>query len=318
MTSLPQSYESFDYSVRPSKQVERKLIVEILHHLNQDVKSLRLREYSYVGFGSPYYTDFVLFHKYLYVARMYCVEGTDIPKRMAFNKPYDFIELRMGLFSEFLPDLDREAPHILWLDYDTALTEENLQDIVGATAVLKPGSFLFVTLDAEGRIPEDLDVPDRSMDEKVEDTIDRYQEIFGRYTRGRIGRRQFTKATLPRLFTTVVRNAIEEECRSRKLVFLQLFNVRYADGAQMVSLGGLIADSDMADEVAKSSVYDLPFVSQEPEPSNITVPPLTSRERLWLEQNLSSDAREFELDDKLAESFRQLYRYYPVYSEALL
>ena len=312
------SYLKFDYALRPSKQVERMLIVEMLHHLSQDLPNLRLSEYSYVGFGSPYYTDFILFHKYLYIKHMVCIEGKPIPKRMDFNKPYDFIDLWMEMFSAFLPRLDRQTPHVLWLDYDTPLSGEHIKDIQGAANVLQAGSFLFVTLDADGRIPDDLDLPDRSDDEKYDDTVQLYRDDFGRYTAETITRSDLAPASLPKLFTSVARNAIDEACRGRGLGFEQLFNVCYADGAQMVSLGGIIAKAEVLEEVRQSSVYEMPFISAAKDPVSIAVPPLTTRERLWMEQNLSKTSLPFELDDDMVASFRELYAYYPTYTENLL
>jgi len=62
-----------------------------------------------------YYADFILFHKYLYLDRMICVEGQPVPKRMAFNKPFDFIRLEMKRVAEIIPDLDRAVKYIAWL-----------------------------------------------------------------------------------------------------------------------------------------------------------------------------------------------------------
>ena len=60
-----ESFSRFNYLLRPSKQVERKLFIEALHRLA--LGNFRIHEYTYLGFGSPYYADFILFHKYLYI-----------------------------------------------------------------------------------------------------------------------------------------------------------------------------------------------------------------------------------------------------------
>ena len=81
---LRHSFEQINYLLRPSKQVERKLFVEMFLKLAQvgyDVPS-----YTYVGLGSVYFADFLLFNKYLYIDNMICVEHADIPNRMKFNK----------------------------------------------------------------------------------------------------------------------------------------------------------------------------------------------------------------------------------------
>jgi hypothetical protein len=85
------SFEKINYLLRPSKQVERKLIIEALPRLSK--ADYFLNEYTYLGLGSVYYADFILFHKYLFIDDMICAEEDAIPKRMDFNKPYEFIRL---------------------------------------------------------------------------------------------------------------------------------------------------------------------------------------------------------------------------------
>ena len=68
------SYEKFNYLLRPSKQVERKLFIEALHRLR--AAGYPIYEYTYLGLGSVFYADFILFHKYLYIDKMICAEQT--------------------------------------------------------------------------------------------------------------------------------------------------------------------------------------------------------------------------------------------------
>src|SRR5580765_817145 len=105
------SYEKFNYLVRPAKQIERKLLIEGLHQLS--ACGFHIRQYRYVGFGSPFYADFVLFHKYLYIEDMLCVEASDIRRRMRFNKPFPKVALHMGKVSQVIPKLDRERRHVV-------------------------------------------------------------------------------------------------------------------------------------------------------------------------------------------------------------
>src|SRR6478672_6193590 len=94
------SFEKFDYLLRPSKQVERKLLIEALHHLVEC--GYPIYNYTYVGLGSVYYADFVLFHKYLYIDKMICAEWGSINRRMKFNKPFPFVRLVMKPVSEVI------------------------------------------------------------------------------------------------------------------------------------------------------------------------------------------------------------------------
>jgi hypothetical protein len=62
MPAIPRSFDRIDYSIRTNKSVQRKLIVEFLERMR---KRFDLDEYSYVGMGSMWYADFILFHKRL-------------------------------------------------------------------------------------------------------------------------------------------------------------------------------------------------------------------------------------------------------------
>lgn len=318
MTNIP-SFVKFNYSLRPSKQVERKLIVELLHRLSIAMPDYDFGSYTYVGLGSVYYTDFVLFHKYLYMTKMICVERENIPKRMEFNRPYDFIKLYMKPFSDVIPELHREARHVVWLDYDSVISVEQLWDISGVIRVLAPGSFLLVTVDGEPRIPADLEDEEMSLDQKKKVAVAQLEENFGRFIPKPLELRHFTPNAFPRVLATIVSNQIKAATDGRRdIEFAQLVNFRYKDGAQMVSLGGLVDRPDRIKRVKGSEIMDLMFVNQDLTPCSISVPPLTVREKLWLEQQPESAQLAFEVDDEMAQRFRRYRRYYPSYHEALL
>ena len=94
-----------------------------------------------------------------------------------------------------------------------------------------------------------------------------------------------------------------------RLQFVQLFNYRYADGAQMVTLGGIVADKDLNDRIARSGILSNPAVVTGSVPESITVPPLTTRERDWIDRHiqgpLMSSDLPFELDQSLLDSYRR-------------
>jgi hypothetical protein len=315
------SFEKFNYLLRPSKQVERKLFIEALHRLAAG--GLPLREYTYLGMGSVYYADFILFHKYLYLDNMICVEGEPIPKRMDFNKPFDFIRLEMKRVAEIIPDLDRALKHIVWLDYEDHLSKEILADTAGLLHILAPGSVLVVTVDADPRLLEDPKAEDQCTERQARNLLDLFQSDLGRYHVGEIPRSMISRTGLPKLFAQILQSQFKEELAKRPpLRFQQLFNFRYADGAQMLTLGGIISSpSDLA-TVNISGVLDLPFVTTSDEPIKISVPPLTIREKQWLDKRMSeplkSEDLAFELEKEPLDNFRAYYRYYPTYYETLI
>ena len=315
------SYEKFNYLLRPSKQVERKLIVETMHRLS--CLGYDASNYTYLGLGSVYYADFIVFHKYLYIDRMICAESEKIPKRMEFNRPYDFITLEMKSVAEVIPELDRTMPHLVWLDYDYPLNESILGDTAGLMHVLTAGSVLIVTVDAEPRIPASLQEEGLSEDELINNYIEYMEEQFGKYYSGKVVRAIFTYNSLPEFYAQVLNNQLRENVAKRKDVdMLQLLNFKYSDGAQMLTLGVLIDSKEQLDKVKGSDVSNLDFICSGNNPIVVSVPPLTVREKHWLDNHPRLRNKKgklpFELQEQMVDNFYKYRRHYPTYYETLV
>jgi hypothetical protein len=317
-TTPPGSYEKFSYLARPSKQVERKLIIEALQRLR--FGGFPLQDYRYVGLGSVYYADFILFHKYLYIDDMVCAEASDIPRRMKFNKPYNFVRLRMGPVGNLIPRLDRDRRHFVWLDYDYGINEDIVQDVAAATNVLAPDSILLVTVDVELDHQVERGLSDR---QRLRTLFAEFPIQFGRYASRKIERRDFTLNGFPPLAADILRNILQGEAGRREgFQFFQLFNYLYADGALMLSVGGIVGSSSTEQRIRQSNVRRLPFITGGAAPILVSVPPLTAREKDWLDQNVRDDSRvrdlRFELGSRALRNYRRYQRHYPTYHEALL
>src|SRR6266850_2999919 len=163
------SYTRINYSVRPNKNVQRKLIAELCNGLRPDFP---IGEYRYVGMGSMWFSDFVLMHKGLSIADMISIEKDD-PKRAEFNKPYKCISVKAGTTSEILPELNWRKRSIVWLDYDYEITPNVLSDLDFLAQHVSSGSLIIATNDAElkkyrtdgeteGQAPKRLDALARS------------------------------------------------------------------------------------------------------------------------------------------------------------
>lgn len=319
------SFSQFNYLLRPSKQVERKLMIEILHRLME--AQYPITSYTYLGFGSPYYADFILFHKYLYIDQMICVEHKSIPKRMKFNKPYEFIQLEMLSLSAVLAKLDRSQKYLAWLDYDYALDDTMLQDIGLLLNLLSPGSVFVVTVKAQ---PRDLEASDPSSSPSAEKRtatiLNEFREMFESLHSGEFKKSILTRKGLPRFFAEVLRAHIEAELGRRTddtpVRYFQLFNYRYADGAQMLTIGGVVDTEAGYKKLEGSGVLEHEFIRSAVEPMEISVPPLTVAEKQWLDQNLKDaltvDKLAFELEEEPFENYRKFYRQYPTYYETLV
>lgn len=316
---VTKSYEKFNYFLRPSKQVERKLFIEVLHHVRD--AGYPIYSYTYIGLGSVFYADFIMFHKYLYIDTMTCLEWANIAKRMRFNKPFDFVTLKMRSVSEIVPELRKKTKYLVWLDYDRPLDSEMLTDIDGFMQVLAPGSIILITVEAEPRV-DNADFEDLSAIRRDKEFLEYFRDEFGSLILPKIHPSDLTRNELPLLILRILRSQILKSLVSRpSLTFHQLFSFVYADGAQMFTLGGIIDHEQAQVQLRDAGVFDLPHVRTGQKVEVISVPPLTVREKEWIDSKLISGSRaagrNFGLDARLLRNYIKFYKYYPTYYETL-
>lgn len=144
---MPGSYRSVNYSLRPAKTVERKMLGEAFRRL---YPFQRVEDYRYVGFGSIYFTDFQLMHCALGIDDMVSIEKDELAEEcFVFNRPYRSIDLRFGLSGSILPQLGWDRRTILWLDYDGKLDNSSLGDVDTFCARCTSGSALMLSVNAQ-------------------------------------------------------------------------------------------------------------------------------------------------------------------------
>lgn len=119
--SAPPSFERFDYLLRSNKQIERKLLFDLLVRSRKFVK---YEEYRYLGLGSMWFVDHRMAHRLLGIDHLYSIEKGEHASRAEFNRPYGCIEVWPGDVSDVLknmPAQDWAQPYVVWLYYDGAL-----------------------------------------------------------------------------------------------------------------------------------------------------------------------------------------------------
>jgi hypothetical protein len=321
MAQSTDSFKAFDYSLRPSKQVERKAIVEVLLSLAR--VGYHVPDYSYLGFGSVYYVDFVMFHKYLFINKMVCVEWGDIERRMKFNKPYKFIKLKLMPLSNYIPSIPSTQKLLVWLDYDRSLDADMLRDIDGMCARLSPQSIFLITMDARPKLPRDLFDVDKTDSRKREQiTWETYQDWFGTYLDSKVEKDIGSRTHAAQMFYEATVERLRRTLQIRGLKFIQFFNFFYRDGAPMLTIGGMIGSIDDQVLLQDEQVKGHKFVRTAEDYLTISVPPLTAREKHWLDSRLYGKIKKekvaFELDQEMLENYCHFYKQYPNYLEALL
>jgi hypothetical protein len=90
----------------------------------------------------------------------------------------------------------------------------------------------------------------------------------------------------------------------------------------MFTVGGIIGTNEDQKKLDRSGLLSHSFVRTGNDPLEISVPPLSVREKHWLDsmldKNFSLTKLQFELDEELLENYRLFYKEYPTYMETLL
>ena len=319
------SYNRIDYRLRPAKSIERKMLCEAFRRL---INISDFTDYSYIGFGSTFFSDFTLIHKSLGICDLISIEKeVEDKKRFEFNRPYRCIRLKFGKSSEILPILRLTRKVILWLDYDYSLEEGMLADINSFVSRAKSGSIILLTMDVE---PYEL--PKKPKDKN------RYEHLLESIGRNKIPpgvtERDLDPQHFPEVCYKVVNNQIDQVLSIRngvletKFVYKQLFNFYYKDGSSpMLTVGGIIYSKKDENNISKCSFENLDFIRTERKkykPYEIIVPKLTFREMRCLDKilpekkstSIKNNMEITSIPRELRKQYSKIYRYFPNFVEA--
>lgn len=330
---MPGSYRVINYALRPAKAIERRMMCATFERLHP---FQRIEEYRYIGFGSIYFSDFQLLHRELGISDMLSIEkDVSAEACFRFNLPYNCIELRFGSSSEVLPTLDWRPLTIFWLDYDDRLNVDILGDLATVCSRATGGSVVVISVNAQ---------PDAEPSKEDRDT---YEEETGRLFdlgeyRVRIAK-ELVGEKLPagtsgaglrgqdlaKVFREMIHNEIAEQLSIRnamlpteeRILYRQLFHFRYRDGAQMLTVGGILCRAAEVQTLAACDFDTLPFVRSTSEHCDIKVPCLTSKEIRHLNSQLPRSPPA-ELDapgvpNADVRRYVEIYRYFPTFTEVL-
>jgi hypothetical protein len=318
----------FDFSLRPNKAIERKLIFEALAALG---RAFDWKRYQYVGLGSMWFRDFVLAHRLLLIDHMHSIEvSPDIAARSVASRPFKCIRVHEGRASKVLlsPELAiKERKSIVWLDYYDTATDETLGDMDRLCRDLPLGSILLVTLNGE------ID----SLGYPRADAQAALRRLFGDWVPVAPSLDYFGPALnhYPKQLSQLVWARALRTARASGRDLCPLFNFAYKDGAPMITVGGVVSGSTEIEAVSKSGVrerlgvlttgnYDAsegwPKLLEQ---SLIEVPVLTRLERLRLNRELpgklaASTVKKLCGDSLTAEqrdAYSQFFIHYPSYAE---
>ena len=332
------SFQKINYSLRTAKNIERKMIIEALHRLSffDPVKN-----YTYIGFGSTFFTDFSLFHKQMGIDKLYSIElEKDLKSRFEFNKPFHCINIIYKHSNEALKDpmLKWNDRKIIWLDYDYKITADVIIDIDQVVEKCSSGDAFLITLNASSnKIFSEPNAKDKSrlrafekfkkqfiLKVEEDDLID-YSDLVD----GTIQPSDLADWGLANVCTKIINTRIFEKLRDRneenedeplykKLNYKKIFDFHYQDGAPMMTVGFIFYNDDEQVLYEQCKFNDFDFCSNLP--YLIKAPNLTMKEIQYIDSFLPSNLEnmsEIGIPDDEIEGYQEVYRYFPAFLEAL-
>lgn len=316
MSSPTDSFLKVYYELRTSKQIERRMLIHSFHELRN--LGCNIANYQYCGMGSIFFTDYILFHKYLGIDDMISVEySAKAKKRTNFNKPFKFIKLKFEDISNTISTLSKKKKHILWLDYDSYPDESKLSSIRDSINRLTTFSILLITFDAE-LLKNNKNLPDPEVTYKF------YKDLYDIFFDHKFTKEDFTKAKLPKTIIKLTSNLITNSLSgNNEKIFQPLYSFVYADGHQMLTMGGILLPKNDPIDLNKMNIQSMHFIrtSFAADPYHIHVPIITKKERTYIDSLINKKEKinvdKFEIDSKMIADYQEIYRYYPNYFEAI-
>lgn len=313
------SYERIHYGLRPAKNIQRKMLGEAFRRLSLFAA---VDSYRYIGFGSTYFSDFLHFHKTLGICDMVSIEkDVHNRKRFEFNCPFRCVQMVFGESTAVLPTLKWDSKTILWLDYDGALEPSVLADVRLFCAQAQAGSVLVVTVNAD---PAEYD-PEKPRIEEFKKRLgkerippDVKEEDLAQWGTAQAYRRIITAEILQ---TIRERNGLLVE--QSRISYKPLFYFCYADGAKMLTVGGLLFEAGQVGVVEKCAFRRLDFIRDNlrlnTRPCFIEVPNLTYREMRHLDKRLprgkKSKLKVPRVSATEVKKYERVYRFFPTFAE---
>jgi hypothetical protein len=315
---MTSSFRKINYSLRPGKHAARRMLREIFGRLSpfQPVHS-----YIYLGFGSVWFADFILFHRNLGVREMISIErDTNARVRIEASKPFRNITVHYSKASKVLPSLNWNQRYFVWLDYEDALSVEILHDIRTVVGRAASGTVLAISLPCQRakEVEASLDEPEGPS------AIERFRSEFGR---SRIGPR-VSEANLEGWpFGRLCRSIIDGEIDARLAVrnatlgqhqtveFRPICEIEYNDGTRMTTTVGMFVARQDRQLVSACGFDQLDFLPTRGRLVRINVPKLTIPEIRELERQLpkmpGGNLDRGPIPAAEARAFASLYRYLP-------
>jgi hypothetical protein len=314
------SFEKIDYSLRPAKYAERRMLRDIFRRLSVFDNP---EEYTYVGFGSVWFSDFIIFHRSLGVRKMLSIEKSVAAKgRIQDNLPFR-IDLDFRHSNTALSKIKWGCRHFIWLDYDDPLRADMMADVRSVARSATSGSMLVVSAQCARA---------REFDQAEEEgpggptAFDRFLEMFSKaQVPPDVAPEDLVGSRFAELSRTMFIAEIEDAVAKRKplpdgrrMSMKHVCSFEYGDGVPMTTIAVIFYSDDELPKLDQCQFTTLDFITKMGNLVRIETPKLTIREIRAIESQLPLDAGgQLDLGNipaKEAQKFQGLYRYFPSFA----
>lgn len=322
------------YHLRINKAVDRFLLARTLTQLGQ---LKHLNKYTYYGFGGPFLEDCKLLNEYCPDIRLVSLEKNEATyKRQIFHRFTKNMSIHHESLGVYLDTFSSKGTEVFWLDYtDNKVGRfSEFERVLNLSTI---GTVVRITLRAD--IPNSPYRYRREADykDKYEDFEDSFSRKYGKYLPDNFCEESIAPEASHELVQDMLQICAEKTLPATSGTFFQpIFSSYYADGAKMLSVTGMICDSD-EETAVRRTFADLDFATLDwSSPKQIDVPMLSTKERLSLEHLLpmkpqsgnelksliglvgyriadTDDANLFQL-----QQYAEYYKYYPYFVKMVI
>ena len=317
--STQSSAKFVSYNLRPSKQCERKMILDSFNAAMEC--GLPIPNYRYVGMGGNSFYDFIMMHKMIGITNMVSLEhDVNMISRAKFNCPFKFIEVLNSEPHEFVSSDNYLGKSIYWMDFDSSLNPKIVRDIGSIAMKMKLDEFLFVTVC--GVPPKFLDK--LNMQDRLTEIQEKFQDFAISFTKHDMQNKKFA-STVVKILNTSFTNVFVQKNEG---IFFPFFQVRYIDGLEMVTIGGIFASEDKCLQLKSCLQKKIPVLTDcAKKEYKITRFNFTDKERHLFDVAATSKRKNVKeigqlknlgFDREEIERYKALLRYFPRYVETFI
>ena len=271
------------YHLRPNKAADRFALLEAIRRLPL-LGEGGLEKYTYFSLGGAYLEDFRLLYEFCPEMRMVSIESDgEVYKRQKFNLPFRTLKLIEDDLSSYISRYDPgDSKSVFWLDY-TGLEYSCFQDFTALLETVASNSMIKITLRSNPRDYWNLNPP-RLKRGQAERFRRKFEAVMPDGSANPPRAPEGLAYLLQEMLQVASEKVLPPSASGRSFVPVSSFY--YSDGTWMFTLTGIVCDVDKAQSVRRA-FRNWEFANLDwSMPTRISVPVLSTKERLHLQRLL--------------------------------